>query len=314
MRTTRKDRGAGGRQAGGFTLLEVLVVVACLVLLSGMLLPAMARARMVAQTHGCLSNLKYLGTAATMYEYDNGGKMVFASLHLRPGVELSWDDLIDPYLGGSLSRSERWAGPYSGLKGMAYLKCPSDHAPAVAPVASAKRVWRRTYAMPRYIYQPDGGIWPPNIQSRTGVGFSWRFDENGTPDDTTCYTWNSVDRYDGDGSDERPFPHKQWAMRGNLILEPTETIFLTERIGAENLAGGASKATIDNPSQHCETGTVQLGGGRTYTYAPASAHHNNAFNYLMADGHVDLLEPQQTTRRGSALDAQSRMWTIRAGD
>ncbi|MBI3191042.1 MAG: hypothetical protein HYZ36_00130 [Pedosphaera parvula] len=295
-------------------MLEVLVVVACLVLLSGMLLPALARARMKAQAHGCLNNLKYLGTAATMYEYDNAGKMLYAALHLRPGVEMSWDDLIDPYMGGTLTREERWASPYSGRKGMPYLKCPSDHAPAIAQSGLGSLTSRRSYAMPHFIYRPESGMWPPSIQSRTGVGFSWSFDDDGTPDDMTCYTWNSVDRPDGDGSKERPYPRKQWAMRSNLVLQQNETILLTEQIRSENLMGGAANAVIDHAAQHCETGTVKLGGGRVYNYAPASSHHDSAFNYLMVDGHAELLEPEQTIRHGTALNSQSKMWTIRAGD
>jgi len=130
MQVARHSGECAARHRGkGFTMLELLVVVAILALLSGLLLPAMAKARMRTQASACLNNLKYLGTAGTMYEYDNGGKMPYAGLRLQRGVEMTWDDLIDPYMGGKLTFSERWGGQYAGPKMMPYLRCPSDHVP-----------------------------------------------------------------------------------------------------------------------------------------------------------------------------------------
>lgn len=314
MHIDRQGSGCGDQRRSAFTMLELLVAVATLVLLSGMLLPAMAKARMRAQGNTCLNNLKYLGTAGTMYEYDNGAKMAYAGLRLRRGVEMSWDDLFDPYLGGTLTPSERWSAPYYGSKGMAYLRCPSDHAPAAAPSTSKASPWRRSYAMPRYLYDPQASPWPPNIQSRAGVGMYWSFDDDGTPDTQTKFTWNRIDKPGGDGSEAHPYPRKQWAMRATVISQPAETIFLTERIHAGNLRGDAGVAYIDYPAQHCESGVLTLDDGRIHAYAPAGAHHNGLFNYLMVDGHVEMLDPQVTVRSGATLKAQSKMWTIRPGD
>src|SRR5688572_684054 len=57
-----------------FGIVELMVAIAIIAILLGLLLPSVARARETANRAKCLSNLRQLGLAFTMYLNENKGR------------------------------------------------------------------------------------------------------------------------------------------------------------------------------------------------------------------------------------------------
>lgn len=115
------------RHPAGFTLVELLVVLAVVGILASLLLPALARSRESARRIRCVANLHQLGLAGQMYWDDHAG----AAFRYRAGATATGD----LYWFGWLERGaegERRFDPAQGalhpyLAGRGVELCPSLH-------------------------------------------------------------------------------------------------------------------------------------------------------------------------------------------
>lgn len=90
----------------GFTLIEMLVVIAIIALLSAILVPAVTKALDSARRTKCMSNLRQLGVAQTAFSSDNdfrfsAGVIVSPDNGYPFGSGKIWQDDLLPYLGVS---------------------------------------------------------------------------------------------------------------------------------------------------------------------------------------------------------------------
>jgi prepilin-type N-terminal cleavage/methylation domain-containing protein/prepilin-type processing-associated H-X9-DG protein len=129
VKTTKLDRPATVRVTlhvePAFTLIELLVVVALVAILAALLLPVLSKAKTKAQTARCLSNLRQLGLANSLYTSDYNEKFPFRR---------------DPWYRMEFINVWTLLNPYVQTNGSFYL-CPADWGPSNFALVNLWRTW-----------------------------------------------------------------------------------------------------------------------------------------------------------------------------
>jgi len=91
------------KAGSGFSLIELLVVVAIIAILAALLLPALAKAKGAARNALCMKNLQQWGLAASMYVNDNNQVFPWPRYQVSSTTQQdnpTWDDINQFYFSG----------------------------------------------------------------------------------------------------------------------------------------------------------------------------------------------------------------------
>lgn len=156
------------KTTNALTLIEVLVAIACLVIIAALLLPTLARTRRGSYIH-CVTNLKQIGLSFRMWSNDNGDKFPFS---------------VSVTNGGTMERvSLGWVFPHfqamsNELNDAKILHCPEDRErPSATNFTADLNDWKVSYFVgvdardykPTTILAGDRNLALGNVRLRHGL-------------------------------------------------------------------------------------------------------------------------------------------------
>lgn len=271
----RRWSGAGrplgpGRRAG-FTLIEVLVVVAIIALLIAVLLPSLSRARQQARTVYCASNLLQVGQGFYFYTQSYNGSF--------PGSG-AWAEYVRPLLQrtvGKPSASEPPAGildPDARFYEVEVYTCPGD--PEKHP--TSQRIMEQggtQYLLLSYGVN-ENVIWPLN-----SLPAAQQHQDYSIADEYRRWLRNSSGGYVLDQFGE-PMPA---GMRKITDVKRQSEVILCADAGDDEVgvsSGEVARTSFDTAYWDWDTDwdINPIDGPRL------EVHHKSGNNFLFLDGHV----------------------------
>lgn len=270
----------------GFTRTELCVVLVVLFVGAGTVFPFIGQGGSKQGLMECKSNLGTLGRIFAAYGNDNDDALPYSSLRIGEEKSVSWDFTLRPYFMTTLIPEKELATKIDAREREEpigrLLKCPSDA--IVRPRTAAPR----SYAMSRQRHRdnPDDPI-----DERSGVGIVLRLNSY-----SEIYP-HPTER------DRHVAPPK---ITTADLPAPGQTILVTEKAHISNVCYSWN-AHIQTTREHVDPGELN-----------ADVYHDGFFNYLMVDGNVKSLKPEQTVGSAGSVGRDPKthlgMWSIASGD
>jgi len=289
----------------GFTLIEVLTVLAITSMLAAMLLPTFSRARESGRRASCASNMRQIGMAMQMYADDNdevyssGGTENFEPI-VHPIVPFIqywcwWGELIFPY-----TKSDQVFHCPSARD----IRVPDD--PSIGPRDNLAATTIETWSIGGVLPGSGGGdgIGGPPVPKHEAQPIFY------------SYAMNAIGPTDVRWQNSPDTPPGRHGFRQNFLrIEegPTFKVFFREPIGVHTVAVAQPAETIMivDAARLTGEGLIEpaISSDAQLDYAPeadppvlrVADRHLGGYNALFADGHTKWI------KFGSSRPAQ---WTV----
>jgi prepilin-type N-terminal cleavage/methylation domain-containing protein/prepilin-type processing-associated H-X9-DG protein len=255
----------------GFTLIELLVVIAIIAILAAILFPVFAKVREKARAISCLSNLKQIGTAVTMYtqDYDE----TEPSSYNKYGGETGWACQVFPY-----------------VKSVAAFACPDDSSIGNQSVGEVKSL--------SYGINSNFGInpWPAAATVPKAISIS----SLSAPSNTVMLfevanaNWVDITAPTGPGG----FAGSNWSGYGNWDGFFNGMSPAGNGIGSPGNDPSGSNVGTSAGSLKYATGYMANsfpGTAPASSFAAPTGRHTDGSNFLMADTHAKFLHGAQVS-------------------
>jgi prepilin-type N-terminal cleavage/methylation domain-containing protein/prepilin-type processing-associated H-X9-DG protein len=245
-------------RAKAFTLIELLVVIAIIAILAALLLPALSRAKIAADSTSCRSNLRQLMLALSMYVQQGGAyppTVEGISIGLTQYVGAPYPEINYTYNNGVIST---YLGPRQSV-----FACPGYN--------RARGAF--TTIIGSYGYNQYGNMGSSGIDARYGLGINASWPRPGTPPSW----WDSAPKREGQ------------------VVSPSDMLALGDAVLFQINSIPCGSLQLDWAFQcpSCYT-AIMLGQPADYPVSQAyRLRHNARWNMGFCDGHVENLKPQQ---------------------
>jgi len=266
-----------------FTLVELLVVIGIIAVLVGILLPALGRARKSANATACLSNLRQMGNAWTMYLNESKGRL----------PESFWQS------GGNVTDDMVWQGFWVGLLGKykvtsSQLLCPEAVDPipfnmatinsGIIGAGSSKNSWSGQWQSATVgIHLSNSGLNLTNDSNKGGwrngsYGFNGNLYSGTRPNIAPPTSGSSSAKFGGSITSVKP---------------STDVPLYYDCIWIES-AGASNGTKTAQPQPPPDLSGLAPAGGSNNDWRFLIDRHTRAINVCFADGHAARVPLEST--------------------